>query len=214
MPEGTAVRTRKLSGGAAAQRRRAGAARSHFPPREFEGGAGPTTPAAPPERPDMNTWQAPKLAYELAAEWARGVAACRGGGCGHTPDDFLGKQWGDLTSAGKRDVLDALAAQARGALWDLGERGGGIADLEAMTQFLEQNGAGLCTQSIRNLTVLLHPFDSGDPWEVPACPHCAALTAALLIGIHVGAVRISGIADPAALLGCLAAAAAGRREGQ
>lgn len=157
-------------------------------------------------------WRAPQLAYELAAEWAREMTACRGGGCGHrTPADYLGKLWSDLPPGGQRDVLAALSAQARGALWDLCTREG-LDDADPPIGVdLTMYGFWMCERARATLQILVNP-NAGDEWEMPQCPHCAALTAAALIDVHVKAAMESGIADPAAMLSSLAARAHSRED--
>jgi len=63
-------------------------------------------------------WEAPRLAYELAAAFAGEAAG--GGGCGGLSfPEPAGKQWADLGDAGRREVLVALGAQARVAVAEL-----------------------------------------------------------------------------------------------
>lgn len=161
----------------------------------------------------MKTWQAPALAYQLAAEWAEEVIAARcGGTCGgHLA---LGKAWQELPDRGKRDVLTALSGQARGALWDLRQREG-LTDshmIELGTGFYDHQ---LCARARETLDILLHPHDQGaGAWQLPPCPHCTDVLAVALIAVHTSVLLRAGIADPAAVFRSLAAGVPAPREGR
>ena len=63
-------------------------------------------------------WEAPRLAYELAAAYVGETAG--GGGCGGLSfPEPAAKRWDDLGDADRREVLEALAAQARVAVREL-----------------------------------------------------------------------------------------------
>lgn len=207
MPGGIAGRMRTAKGGLPVQRRRGPAPLRILCPTGYPLEAGPASrQAALPERVPVKTWQAPRLAYELAADWAEEVAAapCRGGCGAHL---VRGKGWLRLSEQAQRDVLTALSAQTRGALWDMrhNEQLPPDAVIELDTSYFDHQ---LCAVARDTLDVLLSPSDPGGAWELPACPHCAAVLAVALIAIHVSLLVRAGIADPAALLRSLADGAA------
>jgi len=81
---------------------------------------------------DAGRWEAPRVAYQLAAAYAEGEAA-GGGGCGGLPFPEAGlKIWGDMNGAERRQVCEALRAQARAALHDLGQIQPGCDGLKAL----------------------------------------------------------------------------------
>jgi hypothetical protein len=63
-------------------------------------------------------WQAPRIAYELAAAYVEEPVA-RGGGGGPSFPEPARKRWADLGPQDRRDVTVALAAQARLAIGEL-----------------------------------------------------------------------------------------------
>jgi hypothetical protein len=151
-------------------------------------------------------WPAPRTAYELAAEWAAELAAYRGGADGPLsgPPPEIGKAWHDLGPAEQHDVLVALGAQARAALWTFREERNIPDD---MTMGLNDGGIyslRMCEHALESARNLMHPV-AGKPWKMPECPHCAALMATLLIFVQEGIMHLSGIADTAAVLRILAA---------
>lgn len=80
-------------------------------------------------------WEAPRLAYELAAAYAGESAG--GGGCGGPsfPQEAA-KQWGELGPPERRDVIFALVAQARSAIRELARIRPGHEELAALRSAL------------------------------------------------------------------------------
>jgi len=153
-------------------------------------------------------WQAPQVAYELAAERAeelRDTAAQQGGGPrGRVPDgaEQIGKALQDMFPGERRDVLEALAAQMRGSLWELRGRldtaPGDPLDIHVdLTRYADR----LCERARGALDVLGSP--QGGPWDMPECSHCQAVTAAALIDLQCSAIARLG-AEPAEVLRHLA----------
>jgi len=121
-------------------------------------------------------WQAPRLACELAAEWAD-AAACR------EPDAELpriSKTWHDLTLPEQHDVLQALSGQARAARHLARQRHRAV-DVPWLLGKLRE--PDLCIQARAALAALL-AAEPGRPWQLPQCRHCAAITAAALCGVQ------------------------------
>jgi hypothetical protein len=148
-------------------------------------------------------WDAPRVAYELAAEWAAEMAARRGPG-GELPARApgIGKAWHDLTWAEQRDILTALSAQARASAWDL-RNGPAAVDVTALAaRALDDFTGCLCDRSRAACRILCSA--AGGPWEVPECRHCRELVACALISLHWGALRAGGVTDPGAALRTLA----------
>jgi hypothetical protein len=130
------------------------------------------------------SWEAPRLAYELAADWAD-AAAARG------PDGELppvSKAWADLAPLEQHDVLWALSGQARVALRMIAGRRRAIDLPWILTRLGEPD---LCGQAREALRALLAPYP-GMPWQLPQCRHCAAITAAALAGIQYRAYAALG----------------------
>ena len=151
-------------------------------------------------------WEAPRTAYELAADWAVEADAQRGGpGVLLFPSEqipAIGKHWHALGFVEQGDVLAALAAQVRSALWDL-RRFYGMDDDDPVAMDLRYYTSRVCEQARAVLGALLEPGRPG-PWRMPDCHHCAELVAVTLIDTEVNAMIGAGIADPAAALRILA----------
>jgi hypothetical protein len=149
-------------------------------------------------------WDAPRIAYELAAEWAEeiaGLAAGRGGADGQFYEGDVppvGKAWRELRTLEQYDVLAALGAQARSALWET-RRQHGLTEDEPIMIDSRYYTAKLCEQAREALRALNDPAGR-EPWTMPGCAHCAAWLATALIDIQVNAIRATGITDPAAVL--------------
>lgn len=147
-------------------------------------------------------WEAPRTAYELAADWAERAAAGSGSARGQfVPPPGMGKLWLDMRAAERRDVIDALAMQARSAVYEYTKRAGFHPD-----EPLAVHDAGfsprMCEQAVDALRELASP--SGGEWNMPECQHCASLLAEALINIEVTAFLEIGIADPQVMLRMMA----------
>jgi hypothetical protein len=146
-------------------------------------------------------WEAPRIAYELVIEWAQKIEELTvgsGGTYGQIPADrmpTIGKTWHDLRLIEQHDVLAALGAQARSAMWELRKQRQGqpLVITDAMYS------PRLCERAAEALAILGSP-ESNAPWALPACTHCAALVATALIDLQVVAIRATGIADPVYVL--------------
>jgi hypothetical protein len=155
------------------------------------------------EAGSASRWDAPRIAYELAAEWAeknRELAAGRGGADGRpfTEVAGLGKAWRDLRTLEQYDVLAALGSQARSAVWEA-RRQRGMAEDAPVIIDIGYYTAKLCEQASDALRALNDP-GGREPWAMPGCAHCAALLATALIDLQVNAILATGITDPAAVL--------------
>lgn len=153
----------------------------------------------------MKHWEAPRLAYELAADWAgrwqEATAGQPDGVLGSVPGaeaPAIGKKWHDLAGADQRDVLDVLGVQLRSAIYEIRrQKGMGPNDQVAFDfgWYLGQV-CDLARQVIPELTKPVGPRT----WELPSCPHCAALVACSLIHAHVTLIAMTGVPDPAVVL--------------
>lgn len=150
----------------------------------------------------MSRWEAPRIAYEIAVEWAERVqelAVGSGGVRGQLiPVPMVGKAWHDLRTVERHDVLAALGAQARSAIWEL-RKHNGFADDEPLVIDMGFYSAKLCEQARETMRALTNPGGS-DPWQLPQCSHCADWVATALIDIQIKTILATGIADPVAVL--------------
>lgn len=147
------------------------------------------------------SWQAPRIAYELAAEWARD-AGRRGAG---DPPREVPKMWHDLRPATRADVLIALSGQARAGRVLLAPRG--LLPRLDMTALLESAGAaGLCLEAWQALLTWL--ADEPVQPAAPACGHCAAVTAAALLAVAYRCYELAGFTAEVIAAHCAAAAGA------
>lgn len=161
-------------------------------------------------------WDAPRLAYAIAAAWCREVdALCRGDG-GHLPAEPppLGKLWADLDQDGQRDVITALGAQVRAAVYELADKHAAEhVDGRVEVHALHVDGAGwflerMCQHARGAFAALVDPVSAAPAdWTMPECSHCASMLALVLINLHAGILTGSGVADPPLLLEMLAEAA-------
>jgi hypothetical protein len=151
-------------------------------------------------------WEAPRIAYELAAEWAQqaqDLAAQHGDPRGQDLPQLpaLGKTWHDLVQ--RHDVIDALSAQARGALWELHEKM--TATLGQAMGFqiddMDYYSNRICERADQALFILTRP-EPGE-WTMPECTHCQAVIAECLIQLQIAAIRMIG-AEPATVLRTIA----------
>jgi hypothetical protein len=151
----------------------------------------------------LSHWEAPRTAYEIAAEWAEMVQdlAVRSGGVYgqiRISPTGIGKRWHAMQAIERQDVLDALAIQARSALWEL--RNNSNSDSAESVDFGYRGNAGwICEQAASALNSLLDLNHDGD-WTMPRCSHCAVLMAEVLVNIQVRAIYAMGVPDPAATL--------------
>jgi hypothetical protein len=149
-------------------------------------------------------WEAPRIAYELAVEWAEKVgellAAGSGGARGQHLGDvpLIGKAWHDLRTVERHDVLAALAAQTRSAIWEM-RKHNRYASGQPLVVDIRHYGAKVCEQARETLRALSAP-DGSDPWALPQCDHCAAWIATALIDLEYNAILATGITDPVAVL--------------
>lgn len=161
--------------------------------------------AAGVPRQEPHHWDAPGTAYRIAAEWAEELAALRGGEDGQPlpAPPPLGKTWQALHYAARRDVLSALGAQLRAALWDF-RRQHNLTDGQDQVDLDITYFAGrMCEHAVGALIALAHPGGEQE-WEMPECGHCTGLLATALISFHCAGIMMSGIADPAVLFRSLA----------
>lgn len=122
----------------------------------------------------VSLWQAPRIAYELEASWAR-TAGHRGPG---DPLPPVPKPFPDLRPVDQHDVLEALSGHARVAAGFLAAQpGGGEVNVDAVID--AAGGADLCQQSRLALWTLLAAVPA--PWQLPQCGHCTAIIATVLI---------------------------------
>lgn len=150
---------------------------------------------------DVGHWEAPRVAYELAADWAEELAARRGGAGGqHLCDPPpLGKAWIDLRLAERRDVLTAMGAQTRAAIVALGEQAAqqtGVRNMRFEVD-LTYFGQRMCEQAVAALDAAA---TSDRMWEMPECAHCADLMALGLVALHHQAIETTGVGSPAVVL--------------
>lgn len=154
-------------------------------------------------------WEAPRIAYELAAEWAQqaqALAAQHGDPRGQDlPCELpaLSKIWDDLRLVQRHDVIEALSAQARGTMWELHEQM--TAKFGSAVQ-LELDDVGdyfgrICERAGAALANLTRPEYCA--WAMPECTHCQAVIAECLIQLQVSAIAMIG-AEPAAVLRSIA----------
>jgi hypothetical protein len=146
------------------------------------------------EAGSASRWDAPRIAYELAAEWAQKNRELGS----QTEMAPLGKAWRDLRTLEQHDVLAALGAQARSALWEA-RRHNGLLDDEPVILDVRYYTARMCEQANEALRALSDPAGR-EPWAMPGCAHCAALLATALIDLQVNGILATGITDPAAVL--------------
>lgn len=151
----------------------------------------------------MSRWEAPRIAYELAVEWAEKVeelAADSGGVRGQRLENvpLIGKAWHDLRTLERHDVLAALGAQTRSAIWEM-RKHNSYADSRPLIIDIRYYGLRMCEQAKETLRVLTAPGDDG-PWKLPECTHCAAWVATALIDLEYNAILATGVDDPAAVL--------------
>lgn len=156
-------------------------------------------------------WEAPRIAYELAAKWTEGAAEQlsmdSGGAHAHlltclSGAPGLAKDWYDLSLAERRDVLNALGTQARSAVWEV-RRHHGLTDDDPIMINMSYYTLKMCESAREDLVALTDPSAS-KPWKLPECSHCAALVAEALISIEVSSIMMTGVPDPAAVLWSLA----------
>lgn len=127
-------------------------------------------------------WEAPRTAYRLAAEFA-GELAGRGG-AGQLP--AIGKAWHDLTTLEQHDVMAALAAQARAAIWQVTRQGTPlIVDLPVIDGWRD-----LCQTARAAVTDMVRAEPAA--WQLPQCGHCAAICAHILCAVQCGAFGAMG----------------------
>lgn len=142
-------------------------------------------------------WEAARIAYAMMADYVKRAEADRGE---RVPP---GKVWDDLPPLQRHDVLQVLSAHARVAMWTA-RQSGRHADI-AWT--LQQAGADeLCHEARGALTALLAPEPA--PWMLPACTHCAGITAAALCAVQLGIYVHLGF-EPEQVAGLAAAVADG-----
>lgn len=150
-------------------------------------------------------WEAPRIAYELAAEWAeraRERAVRSGDAHGHVRTTTgMGKAWEDLRPVERHDVLAVLATQARSAMWEVRKHfnvteGKSIIINDALYT------PRICEQAAQALAAAVSP--EGSEWKMPECSHCASLVAEALINMQVVAIGLTGIADPAVVIRMMA----------
>lgn len=167
-------------------------------------------------------WEAPRLAYELAAEWAAAYAEApvivpaprdgehdngrhvAGGNISVRDLPPAGKQWHDLSPAEQREVTGALASHARSAMHELA-RHEKLQPGEAFVIKLDCYHVRMCERAGELMLALIAPAPPQEEWELPDCPHCAELLAVALINVEVMAISAAGVADPSAVLRRLAA---------
>lgn len=148
-------------------------------------------------------WEAPRIAYELAVEWAEKVEELTvgsGGAYGQTLRDMppIGKAWGDLRTVERHDVLAALGAQARSAIWEM-RKHNKYGDAQPLIVDIRYYGTRICEQAKETLRALSDPRGT-EPWKLPECAHCADLVATALIDLEVNAIIATGVTDPVAVL--------------
>ncbi len=149
-------------------------------------------------------WDAPRTAYQLAVEWTerlKDLAAGRGDAHGQVlagEPPLVGKTWYDLRILEQHDVLTALGAQTRSALFELRKRRQ-ISDDEPILIDARWYTTRMCERARETFRALNDPGGTS-PWTMPECTHCAALLATALIDIQVHAIEGVGIAEPAAVL--------------
>jgi hypothetical protein len=149
-------------------------------------------------------WDAPRTAYELAADWTerlRDLTVCRRDAHGQVYLDempLVGKTWTDLRTLEQHDVLAALGAQARSALFEF-RKNRQLADDQTIFLDLRYYSSKMCEQARDTLRALTDPGGTS-PWKLPECTHCAALAATALIDVQVRAIQATGVADPGTVL--------------
>ena len=150
-------------------------------------------------------WGAPRTAYELAAEWAERVNELTVGDGGAHGQFFLmrdvpliGKAWGDLRTVERHDVLAALAAQARSAVWELRKNYAESEDSPVIINVGYYTDR-ICERSRETLRALMDPAGAA-PWAMPECSHCTDLLATAMIDIQVRAIGATGVTDPVGVL--------------
>lgn len=148
-------------------------------------------------------WEAPRIAYELAAEWAEKVeelTAGSGGARGQRLENvpLIGKAWHDLRALERHDVLAALGSQTRSAIWEMRNHNS-YADSQPLIIDVGYYGVRICEQAKEALRALTAPGGT-DPWELPQCTHCAAWVATALIDLEYNAILATGVTDPVAVL--------------
>lgn len=151
----------------------------------------------------VSRWEAPRIAYELAVEWAEKVeelAAGSGGVRGQRLRDvpLIGKAWQDLRTLERHDVLAALAAQTRSAIWEM-RKHNRYADGQPLIVDIRYYGLKICEQAKETLRALTDPGGS-DPWALPECAHCAGWVATALVDLEYNAILATGVDDPLAVL--------------
>ncbi len=156
-------------------------------------------------------WEAPRIAYELAAERAEQLAELEmaggsGGSPGQPPGEAprIGKAWDDLRTLERHDVLVALGAQARSAVYEA-RKFHQMSDGEPLVIEVSYYTRRMCEEAREALRALNDPSGPG-PWKLPECSHCAGLVASALADVQVAGIRASGVDDPAYVLRALAAA--------
>jgi hypothetical protein len=150
-------------------------------------------------------WGAPRIAYELAADWAErvdGLAVGDGGAHGQffmrSDVPLIGKEWSDLRTVERHDVLAALAAQARSAVWELRKNYGTTDDSPVIINVGYYTDR-ICERAKATLRALMDPTATA-PWTMPECTHCTDLLATAMIDIQVRAIGATGVTDPVSVL--------------
>lgn len=148
-------------------------------------------------------WEAPRIAYELAVEWAERVEELTvgsGGAFGQnlTEMPLIGKAWGDLRTIERHDVMDALAAQMRSAMWEM-RKHNGYGDDRPVIIDIRYYGTRICEQAKETLRALSDPAGA-EQWTLPQCAHCADLVATALLDLEVNAIIATGVTDPVPVL--------------
>ena len=144
-------------------------------------------------------WEAPRIAYELAVDWAEKVQELTAGSGGAPGQPLpaeappIGKAWHDLRTLEQHDVLAALGAQARSAIWEI-RKYHKLDDGDGIMMDVAYYTARTCEQARETLRALSDPAGSA-PWKLPECSHCGALVATALISMQVAAIYAVGI-DP------------------
>jgi hypothetical protein len=114
-------------------------------------------------------WEAPRIGYLLTSALA-----------GQRYDE-ASATWRELDEAAQRDVIIALAAQARLAVREAGMP-------------LQIDFTGLANTSCAEARPAAQAaYEGTGPWQPPQCPHCRELVASALAEIQLQAVVASGL---------------------